>query len=133
MKARALMAQSKKDPALPIADPVKAVGHILGADHLTEGGRLNHDANFFLQFAGGCLLRHLAWVNLPARCKPEGRPIRFAGVSSAQQKYVTRMIANKDTADLPDRGVERVQAELAFDGAHGRLEVVLDAQLFDQL
>jgi hypothetical protein len=43
------------------------------------------------------------------------------------------LIANKDAANLANRGIDRVQAELAFDGAHSRLKIVLDAQLFDQL
>jgi hypothetical protein len=43
------------------------------------------------------------------------------------------LIANEDAANLANRGIDRVQAELAFDGAHGRLKVILDTQLFDQL
>ena len=133
MKARALMAQSKKDAALPIADPVKAVGHILVANHLTEGGGLNSDANFFLQFASCSLLRSFAGINFAARRKPISGPIWLARVPSAQQENFTRLIANEDAANLANRGIDRVQAELAFDGAHSRLKIVLDAQLFDQL
>jgi len=133
MKARALMAQSKKDAALAVAHPIKAVGDILGADHLTKGGRLNHNPDFFSQFTSGGFLRRLAWVNFASRRKPISGPIRLARVPSAKQKYVTRVIANEDAANLANRGIDRVQADLAFDGPHGRLEIILDAQLFDQL
>ena len=127
------MAQREEDAALAVAHPVKAVGHILGADYLTQGGGLNCDTHFFLKFAGRSLLRSFASINLPARRKPISGPIRLARVPSTQQKYVTRMIANEDAANLADRGIDRVQAGLTFDRPHGRLEIVLDAQLFDQL
>jgi len=43
------------------------------------------------------------------------------------------MVANENAANLPDGRSGRVQAGLAFNWAHGRLEIVLDAQLLDQL